>query len=97
MISGVVNFPVKILGELLVLLQFMGKVVESMEEIQMDVAKVSYNKDGNFRSCSTGRAGRVMGNGSFERSWTPHERFMLAFLNIALPALPGSKIALPPL
>ena len=33
----------------------------------------SYNKDGNFRSCSPGRAGRAMGNGSFERSYTPHE------------------------
>ena len=58
---------------------------------------LSYNKDSNFRCRSAGRAGRAMGNGSFERSWTPHERFMLAFLIFALPALPGAKIALPPL
>ena len=57
----------------------------------------SYNKDSKLRSRSAGRAGRAMGNGSFERSWTPHERLMLAFLIFALPALPGSKIALPPL
>ena len=55
----------------------------------------SYNKDGNFRSRSASRAGRTMGNGSFERSWTPHEHTLCAFLIFALPALPGAKIALP--
>ena len=50
-----------------------------------------------LRSCSPGRAGRAMYNASFERSWTPHEHFMLAFLIFALSALPGAKIALPPL
>ena len=58
---------------------------------------VSYNKDGNFRSRLAGRAGRAMGNGSFERSWTPHEHTLCTFLIFALPALPGAKIALPPL
>ena len=57
----------------------------------------SYNKDGNFRSCLPSRAGRAMGNGSFERSWTPHDHTMWPFLIFALPALPGVKIALPPL
>ena len=38
-----------------------------------------------------------MGNGSFERSWTPHEHTLWPFFIFALPALPGAKIALPPL
>ena len=52
----------------------------------------SYNKDGNFRSRSLGRAGRAMGNGSFERSWTTHEHTMWHFLIFALPALPGERL-----
>ena len=58
---------------------------------------ISYNKDSKLRSRSAGRAGRAMGNGSFERSWTPHEHTLWPFLIFALPALPGAKIALPPL
>ena len=50
-----------------------------------------------LRACSYGRAGRAMGNGSFERSWTPHNHTMWPFFIFALPALPGVKIALPPL
>ena len=50
-----------------------------------------------LRGCSSGRAGRAMGNGSFERSWTQHDHTMCNFLIFALPALSGVKIALPPL
>ena len=58
---------------------------------------ILYNKDRSVISRSASRAGRAMGNGSFERSWTPHEHTLCAFLIIALPALPGAKIALLPL
>ena len=64
---------------------------------KIKVELVSYNKDGNFRSRSAGRAGRAMGNGSFERSCTPHEHTLWPFLIFALPALSRAKIALPPL
>ena len=58
---------------------------------------LSYNKDGKLRSCSPGRAGRAMGNGLSESSCTPHEHTLCTFFIFALPALPGAKIALPPL
>ena len=57
----------------------------------------SYNKDGNFRSCSPGRAGRAMDNSSFERSCTLHEHTLWPFLIFALPVLPRAKSALPPM
>ena len=45
-----------------------------------------------LRSRSPGRAGRAMGNGSFERSCTPHEHTLCTFFIFVLPALQEPKL-----